>query len=540
MLRELPCSSSASAASHLQLLEFVRSARPAFPGSFDFVGCAALHTEVSVRVRRRRNFPFTLVLLAAMLSSSAAALAAPAKMKIALLPLQGRDGVDQVLAAVVTEALAVELSNRPGLAVITPKDIEAALGFEKQKAKVNAAVAAQSGEEVCTDNSCLQEIGGALGVERMVSGSIARLGSSWILTVQTFDSRKAQVLKRYFTRVSSNEMDALLDVVPAAAEELFPGNESRPAAVAAPAAAPPPAPVETPEQLLERKCAGNDVASCLELVKARDAAGPMTAQTLAILVKTCDLRSAEGCNLAADALELGKSGDPEPARAAELRARSCELKATTAGCEAVAPLFRDGVHVKQDAVRAQKLFHQACTAGSPSACHASAELAAGSDEAAALASWKRGCELGSADACSQHRELDEKREKLAAVLELEQARKERIENRNYWRRAGYVSGGIGAAAGGAAGLLAFLGSQRNDNLKAGDYDDFGDMQFAVSSGTPLNVGAWSLAALATAAVGTGVALVLFNQEEEDDSAAIKARATVVLSPSSVTFELGGF
>ncbi len=174
--------------------------------------------------------------------------AAP-KTKIALLPLEGRDGVNPVLTEVMTEALAAELMSRPNLSVITPKDIEAALGFEKQKAKVNAAVAAGTGNDVCTDNSCLQEIGGALGVDLTVSGTISRLGSSWILTVQAFNPRKAEVVKRHFARVASKEPDALLDSVPEVAYELFPEGAAPPRPKGGPVAQQaPPQPVQPAPQ----------------------------------------------------------------------------------------------------------------------------------------------------------------------------------------------------------------------------------------------------------------------------------------------------
>jgi TPR repeat protein len=296
----------------------------------------------------------------------------------------------------------------------------------------------------------------------------------------------------------------------------------------------------SPELALARKCSARDGESCLRLAQSQEAAGGANAETVGLLVKACDFKVAAGCTLAADAIGQGKVGDPDPSRAAELHARSCELRATTTGCETVAANFRDGAHVEKDPARAQKLFAQACTAGSVGACDSAAELALGRDESAALTAWKKGCELGSAEACSKHTELDLRRTKLAAALKVEAERKEKKENQTFWRRAGYVSGGIGVAAGGASGLLAFLGSQRNESLRAGDYDDFGDQDFAVSTGTPLNIGAWGFAAISTVAVGTALGLVLFNLEDEDDGGLITPKASIVVAPSSVTLQLGGF
>ncbi len=225
-------------------------------------------------MRTTSRVAWTLALsLCLLFSASASAGAAEKRLKVALLPLEGRDGVSPILAEVVTESLAVELTANPGLSVITPKDIEAALGFEKQKAKLSATVAEQTGGDVCTENSCLQEIGGALGVDRTVSGTISRLGQSWVLTVQAFDPRKAEVVRRKLVRVSSDQQDALLDVVPSVADELFPNPgrvraAPRPAATAvqqpqpiAPAAAPVPAfaqaPASMPRPLVFRLAAGD-------------------------------------------------------------------------------------------------------------------------------------------------------------------------------------------------------------------------------------------------------------------------------------------
>ncbi|MFN7132648.1 MAG: hypothetical protein ACK4N5_11245 [Myxococcales bacterium] len=137
------------------------------------------------------------------------------------MPIQPSKGVTPELSMVVTDSLAVELQNRPGLSVVTPKDIEAALGFERQKSKLNAEIAARTGEDVCTDNSCLAEIGGALGVDRMVSGTLTLVGQTYFLTVQSFDPRKATVVGRVQHKAKVAGEDELVDAAKPIVEKLF-------------------------------------------------------------------------------------------------------------------------------------------------------------------------------------------------------------------------------------------------------------------------------------------------------------------------------
>ncbi len=147
--------------------------------------------------------------------------------KLAVLPLKSGHGVAKGVAEVATDALVTSLQ-AAGAQVITTRDIESALGFESEKAKVNVEVAKRMGDEVCVDNqACLAEIGGALGVALVVSGSVSRIGSSAVLTAQLFDQRKAVVLRRFQQSAKSDDDAAFLELARLAGAALM-GREQTP------------------------------------------------------------------------------------------------------------------------------------------------------------------------------------------------------------------------------------------------------------------------------------------------------------------------
>src|SRR4051812_5628125 len=118
------------------------------------------------------------LLLLALLS------AAPAdNHRVLVLPLGTGDGVTATLSASITDAVASEARRHQGLSVLTSRDVTSLLTAERQKQLLG-----------CTEGSCLAELGGALGAERIISGSVAKLGTSWLLPPQLLDATKAAVM----------------------------------------------------------------------------------------------------------------------------------------------------------------------------------------------------------------------------------------------------------------------------------------------------------------------------------------------------------
>jgi hypothetical protein len=157
-----------------------------------------------------------IVIVSAML----AAAPAPAK-KIAALDLELK-GYDKNGADLFSELLQNELRSH-GLQVIARSDIEALLGLERMKDAL-----------ACNTTSCLVEIGGALGVDEILSGAIGAVDNDIVITLKRIDPSKGAVLKQAVRRVEGKKR--VLDSAASLAAELF--GWPPPAEVAAPAVIP--------------------------------------------------------------------------------------------------------------------------------------------------------------------------------------------------------------------------------------------------------------------------------------------------------------
>ncbi len=148
----------------------------------------------------------------AMLLPWMAVILSAAPMKVALLPLNPGEGVNEATAEAVTQAVAAELRRFPDLAILTQAELAAVLSVERQKSLVG-----------CQSEQCLTELGGALDVQQIVIGSVAKLGQSWILHLQRVDARKATTTASADRRKKGGSIDDVLDELPQMTRELFPG-----------------------------------------------------------------------------------------------------------------------------------------------------------------------------------------------------------------------------------------------------------------------------------------------------------------------------
>ncbi|MBS2022441.1 MAG: PEGA domain-containing protein [Deltaproteobacteria bacterium] len=135
-------------------------------------------------------------------ATSVPALAAgETKVKIAVLDLQER-GVDKQLAASATSLVASELQKLDVFRVISREDIRNMLQFEKDKQSLGCEA----------NEACLAEIGGALGVEYIVAGSLAKVGDTFVLSLQLNNVKTAQVDNRISENITGKG-DQLIQAV---------------------------------------------------------------------------------------------------------------------------------------------------------------------------------------------------------------------------------------------------------------------------------------------------------------------------------------
>jgi hypothetical protein len=138
-----------------------------------------------------------------------AARAGPAT-KVVVLPLVHLGGVSKETAQLLGDALAGELRKRTGVSVLTQSDVAALLGVEKTRQMLG-----------CAEAGCMAEIGGALGAERVVHGSLGRVGASLIVNLSALDPRKAAAAASVSDRLRGAEDEAFLDALPAIADALL-------------------------------------------------------------------------------------------------------------------------------------------------------------------------------------------------------------------------------------------------------------------------------------------------------------------------------
>jgi TolB-like protein len=131
-------------------------------------------------------------LVLAGLSSSSPALAG--KVKIAVIDLVDK-GVGQDVAQNLTDVVTVALNELGVLDVLSRSDIQRMLEFETQKQLVGCE----------SDTSCLAEIGGALGVALLISGSVGKVGASFIINLTLTDTETVTVESREQRQVPSED-----------------------------------------------------------------------------------------------------------------------------------------------------------------------------------------------------------------------------------------------------------------------------------------------------------------------------------------------
>lgn len=114
-------------------------------------------------------------------------------VSLAVLDLSGK-GVSEDTAAQLTQVLSAELKRIEGTSVVSRTDIVAMMQVQEQKMLAG-----------CDDASCLAEIGGALGVEHLVAGSVGKVGQAFVISLRLISVKSARVEHRVFDSFSGDE-----------------------------------------------------------------------------------------------------------------------------------------------------------------------------------------------------------------------------------------------------------------------------------------------------------------------------------------------
>lgn len=149
------------------------------------------------------------MLASSLLAGAAALLLTQAERpKLAVLELSAGAGVESATTGPFTDAITAEVQARGFFDVISSRDIQALLGVERQRQLLG-----------CSEDSksCMAELSGALGARFVLTGSLAKLGDAFQLTLSTLDSQKVQPIGRA-TRIAK-DLEALRATLPSAVAE---------------------------------------------------------------------------------------------------------------------------------------------------------------------------------------------------------------------------------------------------------------------------------------------------------------------------------
>ena len=129
--------------------------------------------------------------------------------KVAVLDVEDTSGAQAARAKMLTQVIGGELPKLGGFQVISANEIRSMLGFEKQRQLLG-----------CKEDSCLAELGGALGVDYLVSSQLAKFGSRFRLDLHLLDASRSRVVASEGNFIAGND-DALADGAVAMLRKLF-------------------------------------------------------------------------------------------------------------------------------------------------------------------------------------------------------------------------------------------------------------------------------------------------------------------------------
>lgn len=147
-------------------------------------------------------------LLLVLLSCAASWGQTPAnKPHVAVLNLEGREGVAETQAATLSDRLRGHLVNTRAFVVLDRANMEAVLsehGFQ------------QTG---CSSTQCAVQIGKILNVQKMITGSIGKVGKTYAINLVVINVESSRI-ERSFNRDYRGEIDGLLQELRSLAQEM--------------------------------------------------------------------------------------------------------------------------------------------------------------------------------------------------------------------------------------------------------------------------------------------------------------------------------
>lgn len=143
-------------------------------------------------------------------------LLAAAPTKVAVLDV-ATSNVDPALVRTLSEVLTAEVQQSGAFAdVISGRDVVEMLQFEQEKQMLG-----------CEDDKCFAEIGGALGVDKLVISHVGRVDETYVVNLKLVDIREVKTERRAY-RTVKGKPDLLLGMIREAVAELVGANKVTP------------------------------------------------------------------------------------------------------------------------------------------------------------------------------------------------------------------------------------------------------------------------------------------------------------------------
>jgi hypothetical protein len=153
-------------------------------------------------------------------------------IKIAVLDLKARTGIDKMTVSSLTDYTCTVISELGNYDVIGKDDMQAMLEHISDKQLLE-----------CDDTKCLTTIGGALGVGLLVSGNIGMVGKVYLINLKLIDIENAKVKNRLSEEYQGDET-GLVGQLKESVQKLF--KAEQPGEEIAEPAWPQPVQMETP------------------------------------------------------------------------------------------------------------------------------------------------------------------------------------------------------------------------------------------------------------------------------------------------------
>ncbi len=153
---------------------------------------ASLVLTVAVAWPARAQEPAPAVTETPVAAPAPAVTAAQCQIAVLDLVPRGLPAADSNLPQFLAEMMTAEVASASGCRVIGQADVRSMVDFEATKQSCGEG-----------DASCLAGIGAALGVQRIVAGSIGKLGDDYVLALRLVDIENSVVEQRAEEVVSS-------------------------------------------------------------------------------------------------------------------------------------------------------------------------------------------------------------------------------------------------------------------------------------------------------------------------------------------------